>query len=127
MRENADVQSAFAAIGTDRSSGTRLFCLSGCVEQPGLYEHEFGVTLRQVIEAAGGVRGGRPLRAVLLGGADETALASDVMRELGGVGALNLSGKTSLRDLIAIFSECEAAFGPVEPAPTRKVSPVGIA
>jgi NADH-quinone oxidoreductase subunit F len=60
---------AFAAIGTENSTGTRLFCLSGCVEQPGLYEYEFGVTLRQVIEAAGGVRGGRPLRAVLLGGA----------------------------------------------------------
>jgi NADH-quinone oxidoreductase subunit F len=60
---------AFAAIGTENSTGTRLFCLSGCVEQPGLYEYEFGVTLRQVIEAAGGVRGGRPLRTVLLGGA----------------------------------------------------------
>jgi len=61
--------SAFAEIGTSGSSGTRLLCLSGCVERPGLYEHDFGVTLRQVIEAAGGVRGGRPLRAVLLGGA----------------------------------------------------------
>jgi NADH-quinone oxidoreductase subunit F len=60
---------AFARIGTENSSGTRLFCLSGCVERPGLYEYEFGVTLRQVIEAAGGVRGGRPLQAVLLGGA----------------------------------------------------------
>jgi NADH-quinone oxidoreductase subunit F len=60
---------AFAAIGTERSTGTRLFCLSGCVERPGLYEYEFGVTLREVIEGAGGVRGGRPLRAVLLGGA----------------------------------------------------------
>ena len=61
--------SAFAGIGTSDSTGTRLFCLSGCVERPGLYEHDFGVTLRQVIDAAGGVRGGRPLRAVLLGGA----------------------------------------------------------
>jgi NADH-quinone oxidoreductase subunit F len=60
---------AFAALGTERSTGTRLFCLSGCVQRPGLYEYEFGVTLREVIDAAGGVRGGRPLRAVLLGGA----------------------------------------------------------
>ena len=59
---------AFAQIGTESSTGTRLFCLSGCVARPGLYEFEFGVTLRQVIDAAGGVRGGR-LRAVLLGGA----------------------------------------------------------
>jgi ADP-heptose:LPS heptosyltransferase len=49
---------------------------------------------------------------VLLGGPDETLLASDVMRELGGIEALNLAGKTSLRDLIAIFQECDAAFGP---------------
>ena len=60
---------AFAEIGTADSTGTRLFCLSGRVERPGLYEHEFGVTLRQVIDAAGGVRGGLPVRAVLLGGA----------------------------------------------------------
>ena len=60
---------AYAAIGTPNSAGTRLLCLSGCVQQPGLYEYDFGVTLRQVIDAAGGVRGGRPVRAVLLGGA----------------------------------------------------------
>ena len=60
---------AFAQIGTEGSTGTRLFCLSGCVARPGLYEHEFGVTLRQVIDSAGGVRDGRPLQAVLLGGA----------------------------------------------------------
>jgi len=70
---------AFAATGTENSTGTRLFCLSGCVEQPGLYEHEFGVTLRQVIDAAGGVRGGRPLRAVLLGGAAGTFVGPEAL------------------------------------------------
>jgi NADH-quinone oxidoreductase subunit F len=70
---------AFAQIGTENSTGTRLFCLSGCVERPGLYEHEFGVTLRQVIEAAGGVRGGRPLQAVLLGGAAGSFVGPDVL------------------------------------------------
>ncbi|TVY98935.1 NADH-quinone oxidoreductase subunit E [Trebonia kvetii] len=60
---------AFAAVGTEASTGTRLFCLSGCVAVPGLYEYDFGVTLRDVIDGAGGVAGGRPLRAVLLGGA----------------------------------------------------------
>ena len=70
---------AFAAIGTENSTGTRLFCLSGCVGQPGLYEYDFGVTLRQVIEAAGGVRGGRPLRAVLLGGAAGSFVGPDAL------------------------------------------------
>jgi len=83
---------AFAAIGTDSSTGTRLFCLSGCVQRPGLYEHEFGITLREVIEAAGGVCGGRPLRAVLLGGAAgsfvgpdalDTPLTFEAMRAIG--------------------------------------------
>ena len=70
---------AFARIGTESSTGTRLFCLSGCVERPGLYEYEFGVTLRQVIDAAGGVRGGRPLRAVLLGGAAGSFVGPDAL------------------------------------------------
>jgi NADH-quinone oxidoreductase subunit F len=83
---------AFAAIGTPSSTGTRLFCLSGRVERPGLYEHEFGVTLREVIQAAGGVSGGRPLRSVLLGGAAgsfvgpgalEVPLTFEAMREIG--------------------------------------------
>ena len=59
---------AFAAIGTENSTGTKVFCVSGSVERPGVYEYPFGVTLREVIAGAGGVRGGRPLQAVLLGG-----------------------------------------------------------
>jgi NADH-quinone oxidoreductase subunit F len=59
----------YAALGTEGSTGTRLFCLSGHVEQPGVYEHEHGITLREAIAAAGGVRGGKPLKAILLGGA----------------------------------------------------------
>jgi len=60
---------AYAAIGTAGSTGTRLFCLSGCVTKPGVYEVPFGATLRQLLDLAGGVAGGRPLRAILLGGA----------------------------------------------------------
>jgi len=70
---------AFARIGTASSTGTRLFCLSGCAAQPGLYEHDFGVTLRQVIDAAGGVRDGRALRAVLLGGAAGAFVGPDAL------------------------------------------------
>jgi len=60
---------AWARTGTAASTGTRLFCLSGHVERPGLYEVPFGATLREMIDLAGGVSGGRDLRAVLLGGA----------------------------------------------------------
>jgi NADH-quinone oxidoreductase subunit F len=60
---------AFAGIGTEGSTGTRLFCVSGCARRPGVYEVAFGTTLRQAIDLAGGVRDGRRLQAVLLGGA----------------------------------------------------------
>jgi NADH-quinone oxidoreductase subunit F len=60
---------AFAGIGTDRSTGPKLFCVSGAVEHPGVYEVPFGTTLRELLQVAGGVPSGRRLRAVLLGGA----------------------------------------------------------
>ena len=63
---------AFARIGTEQSSGTRLFCLSGHVVRPGVYEVPFGATLREVIDLAGGVGGTGKLQAVLLGGAAGT-------------------------------------------------------
>ncbi len=58
----------YRSIGTSGSTGTRLFCLSGRVSQPGLYEAPFGIRLGELLEMAGGVLDGRPLRAVLLGG-----------------------------------------------------------
>jgi NADH-quinone oxidoreductase subunit F len=60
---------AFAATGTPDSTGTRLFCLSGHVRRPGVYEVPMGTTLRALIELAGGVDEGRRMQAVLLGGA----------------------------------------------------------
>ncbi|MBT1090719.1 NAD(P)H-dependent oxidoreductase subunit E [Streptomyces sp. Tu102] len=57
---------AYAAIGTGRSTGPKLFCVSGSVARPGIYELPFGATLGELLELAG-VREG--LRAVLLGGA----------------------------------------------------------
>jgi NADH-quinone oxidoreductase subunit F len=64
--------SAFASTGTGGSTGTKLFCVSGQVVRAGVYEVPFGATLRDVLGLAGGVRGGRPLQAVLLGGAAGT-------------------------------------------------------
>ncbi|MGD9986786.1 NAD(P)H-dependent oxidoreductase subunit E [Pseudonocardia sp.] len=58
---------AFAAVGGGRSTGTKLFCVSGAVHTPGVYEVEFGTTLRELLTLAGGLRG--ELRTILLGGA----------------------------------------------------------
>jgi NADH-quinone oxidoreductase subunit F len=59
----------FADTGTEGSSGTKLFCLSGNVSRPGVYEVPFGTTLAALLELAGGVAEGRELQAVLMGGA----------------------------------------------------------
>jgi NADH-quinone oxidoreductase subunit F len=67
------------AIGTDGSAGPKLFCVSGHVAVPGLYEVPFGVTLRELIGLAGGVAGGRAIRAVLLGGAAGVFVGPDAL------------------------------------------------
>jgi NADH-quinone oxidoreductase subunit F len=68
----------YRQIGTEKSPGPKLFCVSGDVSRPGLYEVPFGVTLRELLELAGGpstmpavpLRAeGKDLQAVLFGGA----------------------------------------------------------
>jgi NADH-quinone oxidoreductase subunit F len=60
----------YRKMGTDRSPGPKLFCVSGQIERPGLYEVPFGATLRHLLfDLAGGLKQGRKLQAVLLGGA----------------------------------------------------------
>ncbi len=64
-----DGGAAFAALGTPKNGGTRLFCLSGHVNKPGVYELPMGFNLlRMINEVGGGVRGGRALKAVIPGG-----------------------------------------------------------
>ena len=60
---------AFASIGTKLSTGTKLYCVSGSVRRPGVYELPFGASLRTLLDLAGGAPEGRSLAAVLLGGA----------------------------------------------------------
>jgi NADH-quinone oxidoreductase subunit F len=60
---------AFAKIGTEQSTGTKLFCMSGHVARPGVYEVPFGKTLRDLIDLAGGIAGSGSLQTILLGGA----------------------------------------------------------
>lgn len=72
-----DGGAAYAAIGTEGSTGTKLFCLSGRVARPGLYEVAFGATLGDLLDLAGGVTGSGRLRAVLLGGAAGSFVGPD--------------------------------------------------
>jgi NADH-quinone oxidoreductase subunit F len=59
----------FASLGPDRNGGPKLFCVSGHVQRPGVYEASMHTTLRELIyDYAGGIRGGHALKAVIPGG-----------------------------------------------------------
>jgi NADH-quinone oxidoreductase subunit F len=60
---------SYRRIGTEKSTGPKLFCVSGDVARPGLYEVPFGVTIRHLLDLAGGMRSGGQLQAILFGGA----------------------------------------------------------
>ncbi|MEE9274040.1 MAG: NADH-quinone oxidoreductase subunit NuoF, partial [bacterium] len=68
----------FAGIGVDeKNTGTRMYCVSGHVERPGVYELPLGVTCEEIIEDhCGGVRGGAALKAVIPGGASAPVLTA---------------------------------------------------
>ncbi|HTP86779.1 MAG TPA: NADH-quinone oxidoreductase subunit NuoF [Bryobacteraceae bacterium] len=80
-----DGGAAFASLGPPKNGGTRLFCLSGHVNKPGVYELPMGFNLlRMIDEVGGGMRNGKKLKAVIPGGsscpvlrADECDLAMD--------------------------------------------------
>jgi NADH-quinone oxidoreductase subunit F len=96
---------AYAQLGTEQSAGTKLFCLSGCVTRPGLYEVTFGVTLRDLIQRAGGVRGGRPLQAVLLGGAAGVFVTADELDMPLTVEGARAAGATLGSGVVMLFDD----------------------
>ncbi len=75
----------YANLGSPKNGGTRLFCVSGHVNRPGIYELPLGFNLRRMIEdVAGGIANGKKLKAVIPGGsscpllgAEETDLPMD--------------------------------------------------
>jgi NADH-quinone oxidoreductase subunit F len=105
----------YRKVGTEKSPGTKLFCLSGDIHQPGLYEVPFGISIRHLIyDLAGGIRGGRALKGILFGGAagafaDATALdvtlSFEDLRAHGlplGSGVITVFDETrDLRDALA--------------------------
>ncbi len=67
----------YVTRGTEGSVGHKLFCLSGAVTKPGVYEVIYGITLRELIALAGGLPDGRTVQAVLLGGAAGSFIGPD--------------------------------------------------
>jgi NADH-quinone oxidoreductase subunit F len=68
----------FASIGPEKNTGPKLFCISGHVKKPGVYEAPMDTTLRQLIyDYAGGIRGDRQIKAVIPGGSSTPVLLPD--------------------------------------------------
>src|SRR5262249_25206958 len=67
----------FAGLGSKTQGGTRLYSVSGHVARPGVYEASVAITLRELIERAGGVPTGRRLQAVVPGGSSAPLLTAD--------------------------------------------------
>jgi len=68
---------AYATLGTEASAGTKAMCLDHGFAQPGIVEVEFGTTIRELIDSAGGAANGEPLEAVILGGPMGSLLLPD--------------------------------------------------
>ncbi len=83
----------------------KLFCLSGAVERPGVYELDFGATLGELLALAGGVRGGARLKAVLLGGAAGVFVGPDALDLPLTFEATRAAGATLGSGVVMVFDE----------------------
>ncbi len=70
---------AFLALGKPNNGGTKLFSVSGHVNRPGNYEVKLGTPFAKLLEMAGGMRGGRKIKAVIPGGSSAPVLPGDIM------------------------------------------------
>jgi NADH-quinone oxidoreductase subunit F len=101
----------YATLGTEGSTGPKLFCLSGNVARPGVYEVPFGTTLRELLDLGGGVPGGHAIRAILLGGAAGVFVgpeALDVPLTFEGTRAI---GATLGSGVVMVFDETADMVG----------------
>ncbi len=72
---------AYLDLGKPNNGGTKLFSISGHVERPGNYEVRIGTPFAKLLEMAGGVRGGRKLKAVIPGGSSAPVLPGAIMMQ----------------------------------------------
>ncbi len=70
---------AYAALGKPNNGGTKIFSVSGDVEKPGNYEIPLGTPFAELLKLAGGVRGGKKLKAVIPGGSSVPVVKGDLM------------------------------------------------
>ncbi len=95
----------FAQIGTPDSTGTRLFCLSGSVNKPGLYEAPFGIQLGELLKMAGGITTGKSLKTILLGGAAGSFVGPDQLDIRLSFEGVRAAGVTLGSGVIMVFDQ----------------------
>ena len=102
----------YAKLGTERNGGTRLFCLSGHVERPGVYELPMGYNLKKMIyEVGGGIPNGKKLKAVVPGGSSTPVLLPEEIDigmdfdQVGKAGSMLGSGGVVVLDETACMVE----------------------
>jgi NADH-quinone oxidoreductase subunit F len=97
---------AYRQTGTEKSPGSKLFCVSGDVARPGLYEVPFGVTIRHLLDdLAGGVRDGRKLQTILFGGAAGAFAAPDQLDVRMSFEDLRTAGLPLGSGVVMVFDE----------------------
>ncbi|MCP4427604.1 MAG: NADH-quinone oxidoreductase subunit NuoF [Chloroflexi bacterium] len=69
----------YTGIGTEKSTGPKIVCMSGHVQNPGNYEVEMGTTYRELIEIAGGIRDGKAFKALLPSGGSGPVITADAL------------------------------------------------
>ena len=83
----------YAGLGPEKNGGPKLYCVSGHVKRPGVYETSMNVTLRELIEGyAGGVREGRTLKAVIPGGSSVPILLPEQLDTQASFDAIQKAG-----------------------------------
>jgi NADH-quinone oxidoreductase subunit F len=100
-----DGGAVYATIGTEGSTGPKLFCVSGHVERPGVYETDFGSRLGDVLALAGGVKGGRRIQAILLGGAAGMFVGADKLETRLTFEGTRAAGATLGSGVVMVFDE----------------------
>ena len=83
----------FAQLGPEKNGGPKLYCVSGHVNKPGVYEAAMNTTLRELIyDYAGGIRGGRTLKAIIPGGSSVPLMLPDQLDTPASFDAIQKAG-----------------------------------
>ncbi len=96
----------YAALGPEKNGGPKLYCISGHVKRPGVYEASMNITLRELIEGhAGGIREGHTLKAVIPGGSSVPILLPDQLDTQASFDAIQKAGSLLGSAAIIVLDE----------------------